>query len=44
MIKYERVPVSVDEGESSDWLVVQHGLDAGQKVVTSGAIKLAANL
>ena len=43
-IKYERVPVSVDEGESSDWLVVQHGLEAGQKVVVSGAIKLAANL
>jgi cobalt-zinc-cadmium efflux system membrane fusion protein len=44
MVKYERMPVSVDEGESSDWLVVQHGLDAGQKVVVSGAIKLAANL
>jgi hypothetical protein len=38
------VPVSVDEGESSDWLVVDRGLTAGQTIVTSGAIKLAANL
>jgi cobalt-zinc-cadmium efflux system membrane fusion protein len=43
-VKYERMPVSVDEGESSDWLVVQHGLEAGQRIVVSGAIKLAANL
>jgi cobalt-zinc-cadmium efflux system membrane fusion protein len=43
-VKYERVPVAVDEGESSNWLVVQHGLTAGQKVVTANAMTLAASL
>ena len=43
-VKYQRTPVSVDEGESSDWLVVQKGLEPGQRIVTRGAIKLAANL
>lgn len=43
-VRFERVPVTVDEGESSNWLVVQHGLELGQKVVTSGAILLSAKL
>jgi cobalt-zinc-cadmium efflux system membrane fusion protein len=43
-VKFERVPVTVDEGEASNWLVVQHGLELGQKVVTSGAILLSAKL
>jgi len=42
--RFERVPVWVDEGESSNWLVVQRGLSIGQRIVTNGAIKLAANL
>ena len=37
-LKFERLPVSVDEGEGSQWLPVQHGLDPGTKVVTTGAI------
>ena len=37
-------PVDVDEGESSEWLEVQHGLDAGQNVVVSGAILLSQKL
>ena len=41
-MKYERLPVDVDEGESSPWLEVKHGLDAGQKVVVNGAILLLA--
>jgi cobalt-zinc-cadmium efflux system membrane fusion protein len=44
VVKYKRSPVEVDEGESSQWLEVKHGLDKGQRVVTGGAILLAANL
>jgi cobalt-zinc-cadmium efflux system membrane fusion protein len=44
LVKFRRVAVDVDEGESSPWLEVKHGLDAGQKIVTNGAILLAANL
>ena len=40
-LKFERVPVQVDEGEGSQWLPVQHGLEKGAKVVTQGAILLA---
>lgn len=43
-VKFRRVPVDVDEGESSQWLEVKKGLQAGQKIVTAGAILLAANL
>jgi membrane fusion protein, heavy metal efflux system len=43
-IRFERVPVDVDEGESSQWLEVKHGLVAGQKVVVSGAILLSQKL
>jgi cobalt-zinc-cadmium efflux system membrane fusion protein len=43
-VKYERMPVDVDEGESSPWLEVKHGLDAGQKVVVNGAILLSQKL
>jgi multidrug efflux pump subunit AcrA (membrane-fusion protein) len=38
------VPVEVDEGESSPWLEVKHGLQAGQKIVVSGAILLSQKL
>ncbi|MGO9833182.1 MAG: efflux RND transporter periplasmic adaptor subunit [Polyangiaceae bacterium] len=43
-IRFERVPVDVDEGESSQWLEVKHGLTAGQKIVVSGAILLSQKL
>jgi cobalt-zinc-cadmium efflux system membrane fusion protein len=43
-VRFERLPVDVDEGESSQWLEVKHGLDAGQKVVVSGAILLSQML
>ncbi len=43
-VKYRRVPVEVDEGESSPWLEVKRGLARGDKVVVGGAILLAANL
>jgi cobalt-zinc-cadmium efflux system membrane fusion protein len=43
-VRFERAPVDVDEGESSQWLEVKHGLEAGQKVVVSGAILLSQKL
>jgi cobalt-zinc-cadmium efflux system membrane fusion protein len=43
-IRFVRVPVQVDLGESSKWVVVQHGLEAGTSVVTSGAILLSGML
>jgi membrane fusion protein, heavy metal efflux system len=42
--KFARLPVDVDEGESSPWLEVKHGLERGQRVVTSGAILLSQKL
>jgi cobalt-zinc-cadmium efflux system membrane fusion protein len=44
LVKFRRVPVDVDEGESSPWLEVKHGIAAGDKIVVAGAILLAANL
>ncbi len=43
-LKFERLPVDVDEGESSQWLEVKHGLELGQRVVVSGAILLSQKL
>jgi len=43
-IKFARTPVDVDEGESSPWLEVKHGLDQGQKIVIGGAILLSQRL
>jgi cobalt-zinc-cadmium efflux system membrane fusion protein len=44
LLKFERLPVDVDEGEASQWLEVRHGLEIGQKVVVSGAILLSQKL
>src|SRR5580704_18417656 len=43
-VKFERLPVDVDEGEASQWLEVKHGLEIGQKIVVSGAILLSQKL
>jgi cobalt-zinc-cadmium efflux system membrane fusion protein len=43
-IRFTRVPVQVDVGEGSKWVVIQHGLSAGEKVVTSGTILLSGML
>jgi multidrug efflux pump subunit AcrA (membrane-fusion protein) len=40
-VRFQRVPVDVDEGEGSPWLEVKHGLESGQKVVVNGAILLS---
>jgi cobalt-zinc-cadmium efflux system membrane fusion protein len=44
LTRFERVPVEVDEGESSPWLEVTHGLELGQRIVVSGAILLSQKL
>ena len=43
-VRFRQVPVDVDEGESSRWLAVKKGIEAGQKVVVNGAILLASSL
>jgi cobalt-zinc-cadmium efflux system membrane fusion protein len=43
-VRFQRIPVDVDEGESSPWLEVKHGLEAGQKIVVNGAILLSQKL
>jgi len=43
-IKFARVKIDVDEGESSPWLEVKSGLDSGQKIVVNGAILLLSML
>jgi len=43
-VRFQRVPVEVDEGESSQWLEVKHGLEPGQQVVVNGAILLSQKL
>ncbi len=43
-LKYERIPVTVDEGEASEWLPIAHGLEPGTKVVTGGAVLLSGML
>jgi cobalt-zinc-cadmium efflux system membrane fusion protein len=43
-VRFHRVPVDLDEGESGPLLVVRHGLERGQSVVVNGAILLSQNL
>jgi cobalt-zinc-cadmium efflux system membrane fusion protein len=40
-VGFERVPVEVDERESTPWLEVRHGIEPGQKVVTNGGAMLS---
>ncbi len=40
-VKFERRPVSVDEGEGSKWVPVDHGIEKGAHVVVSGGILLS---
>ncbi len=40
-VRFERMPVDVDEYSSDAWLPIRHGLDKGQKVVTKGAVLLS---
>jgi cobalt-zinc-cadmium efflux system membrane fusion protein len=40
-VRFREVAIDVDEGESSPWLVVRKGLQAGQKIVVNGGILLS---
>src|SRR5580658_1208682 len=39
-VRLARVPVVVDEGESSNWLPVTKGIEKGTRVVTHGSVLL----
>jgi RND family efflux transporter MFP subunit len=43
-VKYERVPVDIDERSATGWLEVKHGLEAGQKLVIKGGDVLSQKL
>ena len=40
-LRFERVPVDVDEYGADQWLPVKHGLEKGMRVVTKGAVLLS---
>jgi len=40
-VRFERMPVDVDEYGADAWLPVKHGLDKGMLVVTKGAVLLS---
>jgi membrane fusion protein, heavy metal efflux system len=43
-VEFERTPVKVDEAEGSKLVVVEHGLERGQKIVESGGVLLLQKL
>lgn len=42
-VRFERLPVIVDEDEAGDFVPVKHGLATGDQVVVAGAILLSAS-
>jgi cobalt-zinc-cadmium efflux system membrane fusion protein len=40
-LRFERLPVDVDEYASPDWVPVRHGLEKGMKLVVKGAVLLS---
>jgi cobalt-zinc-cadmium efflux system membrane fusion protein len=43
-VHFERLPVAVDESRATPFVGVKHGVDAGQKIVISGASSLSQRL
>lgn len=43
-VRFERVPVDVDERDTTSWLEVRHGLDRGEKIVVKGGDVLLTKL
>jgi cobalt-zinc-cadmium efflux system membrane fusion protein len=43
-VKFERLPVDVEDGHTGPWLEVRHGLAAGQRIVVKGAALLSQSL
>jgi RND family efflux transporter MFP subunit len=40
-VRFERMPVDVDEYSADQWLPIRHGLEKGAKVVVKGAVLLS---
>jgi multidrug efflux pump subunit AcrA (membrane-fusion protein) len=43
-LRFQKLPVSIDEGEGGHWLPVSKGLAQGDQVVTSGTVLLSGML
>ena len=41
---FARRPVTIDEGEGSEWVAVTHGLSLGERVATSGVVLLSQSI
>lgn len=41
---FVRRPVTIDEGEGSEWVAVTHGLSLGERVATSGVVLLSQSV
>jgi cobalt-zinc-cadmium efflux system membrane fusion protein len=43
-VRFERLPIDIDEAQQTDYVEVRHGVDPGQKVVVKGASALVQRL
>ena len=43
-VRFERLPIDIDEGHTTAWVPVKHGLEIGQKVVVKGSEVLSQKL
>jgi cobalt-zinc-cadmium efflux system membrane fusion protein len=43
-LRFQKLPVSIDEGEGGHWLPISKGIAEGDRVVTSGAVLLSGML
>lgn len=43
-LRFERLPIDVEEGTTGPYVAVKHGVDAGQKVVSNGAAALSQQM
>ncbi|CAN5694467.1 efflux RND transporter periplasmic adaptor subunit [soil metagenome] len=41
---FTRRPVTIDEGEGSDWVAITHGLAIGERVASSGVVLLSQSI
>jgi hypothetical protein len=43
-VRFERLPVALDESLAGQYVGVKHGVEAGQKIVSNGADALAQQM
>jgi cobalt-zinc-cadmium efflux system membrane fusion protein len=43
-VRFERLPIDIDEAQQTDYVEVRHGVEEGQKVVVNGASALVQKL